>query len=147
MVTELDVVAFRPWHLKLFTPGDQYDTIQLTPEEQAKVFRYCSGYTLLFEGDIIAIIGVVPVWPGVAEVTMIPSQLFYKHVKSVLKLCKQLLPMWMDALNVHRVQALTLDRCPKHGRFMLAMGFAYEGTLAQYTPNRETLCMYSMVRK
>lgn len=133
---------FQPWHLKLFEPGHLYDRPELDPETRAAIYRQVDGVTLLLDGQIAAILGVVPIWPGVAEVTMIPSDLFYRHIKLCLRECKSLLRVAMDTYKLHRMHATALASQPKHGRFLTALGFVYEGTLVKWGPAQESFEMY-----
>lgn len=142
----VSTVPFQSWHLKLFKEGQFYDKAKLDPESRAALYRNINGVTVLIDGEIAAIMGVAPLWPGVGEVTMVPSDLFYKHIKACVKLLRNCLPIALQAYDLHRIQGTTLESCPKHGRFLAFLGFELEGTLKGYGTQGENYLMYSYVK-
>lgn len=143
---EITTTAFKPWHVKLIKTGEHYGSVHMNPEMRAYLHRQVEGITLLIDGEIAAILGVVPLWPGVGEVTMIPSSVFYQNLKTCVKFTRNTIALAAETFNMHRIQATTLTSNPKHGRFMEAMGFTHEGRLRGYGPNGEDFEMYSYTR-
>ena len=86
---EIRTVRFSPWHAKLIKPGRHYDKSALHPEMRAMMFRQMEGTTQLIDGEIAAILGVVELRPGVAEVMMIPSEVFYDNLKTCIKIVRE----------------------------------------------------------
>lgn len=145
-MVEFRTIPFESWHMKLIKPGIHYNHANIDPETRAKIYRQIEGITVLIEDEICAILGVAQLWPGVGEITMIPSDLFYKHLKSSVKFCRQILIICADTFKLHRVQATALASAPKHCRFLECLGLQFEGHLRQYGPNGEDFMMYSYVR-
>lgn len=145
-MAEVTLVRFQPWHRKLIKAGQYYDQPNLDPETRAYIYRQVEGTTLLIDGEIAAILGVCPLWPGVAEVTMIPSDLFYKHLKTCVKYTRKLIAIAAETFNLHRIQGTCLASNPKHARFLQVCGLQYEGNLRGYGPAGEDFLMYAYVR-
>jgi len=145
-MAEISTIPFKSWHLKLFKHGEHYQTSSLDPDTRSHLYRHVNGATILIDGEIAGIMGIAPLWPGVGEVTMIPSELFYKNIKSCVKLLRESLSVGCEAYGLHRIQATTLESCPKHGRFLAFLGFELEGKLRGYGTAGENYLMYSYVK-
>lgn len=143
---EITTTPFKSWHMKMFKAGEQYQASHLDPNIRSMLYRNIEGVTILIDGEIAAIMGVALLWPGVGEVTMIPSELFYKHIRSCVKLTRELIALAADTYRLHRIQGTTLESCPKHGRFLAFLGFQHEGTMHGYGTNGENYLMYAYVR-
>lgn len=146
MKDNLDFIRFQTWHLKLFKPGKSYKPAITDPNVRAAHYDFVEGVTVLLGNEIIGILGIVELWDGVAEVTMVPSDKFYALKKSMLKVSRDLIALAFDTFSLHRLQAMTLASEPSHGRFMEALGFSLEGTLNAYGAERQTVHMYAKVR-
>lgn len=144
-MAEITTIPFESWHIKLIKEGVHYDKPSLDPETRARIYRQIEGVTVLLDGEICAIMGIAPLWPGVGEITMIPSNLFYKNLRQSVKLCRNLLSIAADTFNLHRIQATTLASAPKHGRFLEVMGMQFEGHLRAYGPKGEDFLMYAYI--
>lgn len=138
----IEYIPFKPWHLKLFKVGQQYHEPLTDNETRAFLYRRVEGVTVLIDGDITFIIGVLRMWPGVAEVTMIPSDKFYQFPKTCLKICKTLLQNAFEMYDLHRLQVMVHPSYAQHIRFIEAFGFAYEATLHKYGHNQEDFHLY-----
>jgi len=136
---------FKSWHLKLFEEGDHYDNGGMSKELAALTYRHVTGYTMLINGEIAGILGIVPMWDGVAEVTCVPGQLFYENLRPCLKGTKALIELAIETYNLHRVQASCLSSRPKHGRFLKYFGFEFEGILRKYGTTGKDYDMYALV--
>lgn len=143
---EISTIPFKAWHIKLFKEGQHYNRSILDPETRATLYRHVNGATILIDGEIAGIMGIAPLWHGVGEVTMIPSELFYKNIKSCVKLIRESLSVGLEAYGLHRIQATTLESCPKHGRFLAFLGFELEGVLKGYGTQGENHLMFSYVK-
>ncbi|HWT40383.1 MAG TPA: hypothetical protein VN081_03915 [Dongiaceae bacterium] len=144
-MAEFTTTPFEPWHLKLIKEGVHYARPDLDPETRAKIYRQIEGVTVLLDGEICAILGVVVLWPGVGEVTMIPTNLYYRNLKTCVKFTRQLISVAMETYGLHRLQATCLASHPKHARFLEFLGLQYEGKLHGYGPKGEDFMMYATV--
>lgn len=86
--------------------------------------------TIVYNGRVIAIIGLQRLWPGVCELWVIPS----RHIKeNAVPFARTLRKALCSGIlnSYHRVQIHALDD-DLHNRFMRFLGFEKEGTLRKY---------------
>lgn len=139
---ELRYIPFQPWHRKVIVEGTKYASPQLDPEFTAHMSRQMTGVTLLIGDEIAAILGVVVIWNGVGEVTMVPSETFYKYRKTCIKAVRELLDLAMHTFDLHRLHSMTMVSQPGHGRFLQTLGFVRETVdtgIIGYGPNGENI--------
>jgi len=146
MRDDLSVVDFKTWHLKLFEPGEFYHSAIKDPNVRAAHYDAVDGVTVLIGGEVAAIIGIVPIWEGVAEATLVPSPLMYRHPKTVLKVARNLIDVAFSAYKLRRLQAMCLASHEKHQRFLEALGFVKEAVLNSFTDSGQTVYVYAIVR-
>lgn len=142
---DIRTTRFESWHLKLFKEGKHYARPYLDPNMRAALYRMVEGVTVLIDGEIAAIMGVAELWPGVGEVTLVPSDLFYKYTKTCLKLTRGFLDLAFPTLHMHRLQATTMALNERHGRFMQALGFEGPYPLPKYGTGGEDFQMWHKV--
>jgi len=123
---EVKFIRFKPWHRKAIVTGSKYAGPTLDPTFSAEMARQTEGVTVLIDGTIAAILGVVVIWNGVGEVTLVPSEIFYKYPKTLIKTVKSLMEIAMDTWGLHRLHAMTLTTLPAHGKFLKTLGFVRE---------------------
>lgn len=142
-------LRFKPWHRKLIKPGSRHGSPELCPNFSAEMAHQTEGVTVLIDGQIAAILGVVVIWNGVGEVTLVPSEIFYRYPKLMLKTIKSFMELAVDTWNLHRLHAMTLTNLPHHGRFLQALGFVREtcdtGVVA-YGPDNSSFHIWGYVR-
>lgn len=105
------------------------------------------GVTLLVDGEIAVILGVVPLWGKVYEVTMLPTDKFYTCVKLCLKYIKRILALSFDTLGIERLQATAFADCPSHQRFLEGLGFSEKQLSKKCSPDGEDMYHYAIVRE
>ena len=141
---EIKILPFQPWHSQLFEPGELFVPELQSGEATAWAMRQLEAVTLLINGDIIAIIGIMPLWDGVGEVTMLPSNKLYTYKNTTIKALRQLLK-GLQVAGWRRLFCNTRTDRPMHGRFMEVIGFTLEGTMRQYAPDGSDRQLYSLV--
>lgn len=143
MKDDIRTVRFEPFHLKLFAEGREYGRADVSPEFRAMMYRQVDGVTVLLGKEIAGCFGVCRVWDGVAEATLVPSDVFYTKPKLFTRFTRGLLDVAAKTYNLHRIQALCLEKYPKHGRFIRALGFEKEGVIRGYDPQKNDYGMYA----
>jgi hypothetical protein len=143
MRDKIRTVQFEPFHLKLFKEGREYGQASVSKEMRAFMFRQVEGVTVMIGGEIACCVGLAPMWEGVAEATLVPSDTFYKYAKTLTRFIRDGMDILVETGNIHRVQALCLDKYPKHGRFMEALGFTREATIKAYDNEKNDYGMYA----
>lgn len=143
MKDNIRTVRFQPFHLKLFKEGREYGRSDAPAEFRALMFRQVEGVTVLHGKEIVGCFGVCMAWGGVAEATLVPSDVFYTKPKLFTRLTRDLLDVAAQTYNLHRIQALCMEKYPKHGRFVQALGFEKEGIVKAYDSDRNDYGMYA----
>lgn len=145
MRDKIKTVNFEPFHLKLFKEGREYGRADASRELRAFMFRQVDGLTIIIDGEIAGCIGLAHMWQGVAEATLVPSDVFYKYAKTLTRFVKESLDIAVETGRIHRVQALSLEKYPKHGRFLEALGFKKEGIIEAYDGEKNDYGMYARI--
>ena len=101
--------------------------------------------TYVHKGHILGVHGYYQMWPGVVEIFIVPSIYFFKYPKHILKWSTLEFDKVKNNNSIHRIQTTCLDQHDRR-RFLEYFGFKCEGTLKQYTKNREDYKMYAWVR-
>lgn len=146
MRAKIKTVSFEPFHLKLFKEGREYGQAASSKELRAFMFRQVEGVTIIMDGEIAGCIGLAHMWAGVAEATLVPSDVYYKYAKTLTRFVKESLDIGTETGRIHRVQALSLEKYPKHGRFLEALGFEKEGIIRAYDCEKNDYGMYARIR-
>jgi len=90
--------------------------------------------TMLTGGKICGIMGIVPVWPGVAEVWFMPTTHTKAHTRQVVKLMRVFIQNSFPAFNLHRIQASAIATNKQHCKFLRLLGFKDEGLMEKFDP-------------
>lgn len=104
------------------------------------------AWTGTADGEIIACGGVIPVWPGLAEVWIAVSPLAKEHVSFLFRQSKRFLDLITDHYSLRRLQTNVQADLPEAVRFVEHLGFVREATLSDYGPNGETFYSYKRVK-
>jgi len=97
------------------------------------------------EEEILAIIGVGPLWKGVGTVwTLLTDKSRQRGVALTRGTIR-----WINMLHVERgywrLQATTIHGDEVARLWIVQLGFSYEGTMACYGPDKQTHDMYARV--
>lgn len=106
--------------------------------------------TTLFDGDIVAVGGVIDFWPGVGEVWLMLTKQAKKHdifgliaLTAIEKKMNELIA----AHKLRRAEAQARVDFPEAIKMIKAFGFEYEGTRREYTPDGVDMNFYSKLVK
>lgn len=136
---------------------EHFYKIQARPYDNAMMFKdngadkYISHYatssfafTAFYGDSIIAIGGILPIWPGAAEAWMFIGDDLAKHKRFIYKSVKNKIEDSFKFLNLQRLQMVCLTSYEKAGIFAEHLGFVKEGTMEKYT-NGEAYDLYARV--
>lgn len=144
----IEVVVFEPWHIdvidlremdRLSIGGIEYrDMIK----DQAKRGMALTGF---FGTDVVAIIGLIPFWSGVADAWAVTSPLVDKMKLSFHRaVCKGFKEV-LECNNLHRVQAAVHVKHVQSQKWLKALGFVDEGLMRKYGPDGGDYHRYARV--
>ena len=104
------------------------------------------GFTVLDKGRPIVCFGIVPQWPGVAELWLIPDQVLIK--KHRLRFHKGSLKFMVHAaeeLNLHRLHVTVSAHNVPAVKWIESIYFSREGVLKKYSFDKKDMIMYSRI--
>lgn len=125
------VVPFESWHLDLIQP--------LWPVMKAGLAleKTSISYTAIEDGKVVTIAGVIPVWQGVAESFLIPSELFQNHKIQCIKYIKLNQEFLRRELKLHRLQTTVPANLFHAIRWLEWLGYERESTLRMWGPDKQ----------
>lgn len=94
------------------------------------------NFTLCSEDGTLAYVGIVIMWPGVAEAWLTPAPLLYARAKLCIRSLPALIEYVQKKWNLHRIYCYTR---PETLRFAEAVGFQSEGRLYKHAPDGSDL--------
>jgi hypothetical protein len=102
--------------------------------------------TLLVDDVILSIGGIVPLFPGVAEMWSLASKEVDRHPivfhKSIIKILK----FWEKQNELHRMQCKVFAGHDKSQKWLERMGFKNEGLMRKYDALKNDYYMYARVK-
>lgn len=104
-------------------------------------------YTVIFQGEIVAVGGVTVLWEGVGEVwLMLTADCRKKEFFGIIALTAIQAKMEEITKNLWRVQAIIRTDFPEAIKMIEFFGFEREGLLKQYCPDKGDIYMYAKIR-
>lgn len=114
--------------------------------EESRILLRENTYTWIDGNTILAIVGVSPMWKGVGTVWTLISEDARKHGLSLSRGVMRFLVMLREERSYRRLQA-TVERGDERARrWLLHLGFFYEGTMVAYDSDGKTHDLYARVR-
>jgi hypothetical protein len=142
-----NIVPFEAWHL---------DQLQLQPHEMemldhhkflANVFLPGNDCRSTFhDGKLLGSAGYLMLWPGVAEMFIIPSKYIFEYPHVAFRVCYRTIAILKAHPNFHRLQSGVWDN-PTRVKFLEKLGFVVEGRMRKYTRNKEDYLVMSIVKE
>ena len=105
------------------------------------------GFSLVTNGHLVFSAGVYPVWNGLGEAWVIPSDLVKPYRKQVVKYSRRYLQMLVEKNGYRRVQSTVRADFDVGQRFMEFFGFKREAFLESYGPDGADHISYAKVIK
>lgn len=94
------------------------------------------------DGEVMAIIGVMPMWPGRAIAWAYISENAGKHFPVIHRHVKK----FLDNCGIRRIEATVDVGFPEGCRWMKMLGFEIEGHMKAYRPDGADVLLYARVR-
>ena len=128
-------ILFKHDHLDILNLHDEYTPL-LNMDGVRFILKQlplpnADGLTLVMDDKIVCCFGYLQLFPGVAEVWLLPSVEMRNYSLSVVREVKGYLESTAEVRGWHRIQTVTRD-IPQHRKWMEVLGFTEEGTLKQY---------------
>ena len=104
------------------------------------------AYTLEHNGEILGSAGFVSPWPGVANGWGFFSELIYKYPLTLHKAMISMIAKLEEKHNLIRLQAECLKGYDKAIKWLIHLGFEYEGEMRNYGPTGETMLRFARIK-
>ncbi len=103
--------------------------------------------TIIYDGEILCVVGTFDMWEGVCEVWILPSKAIERHKLIFARTVKQQLLALEEVGNYHRIQVTALDDA-FHNRFFKWLQFERETPygMKNFTKNKSTYNMWARTK-
>ncbi len=105
------------------------------------------GFSLVNNGHLIFSAGVYPVWKGLGEAWVIPSDLIKPHRRQLVTYVREYLDRLVEENEYRRVQATVRADFDAGHRFIEFLGFQREAMLEAYGPDGADHVQYARLMK
>lgn len=102
-------------------------------------------FAIIRDGSPVALLGVVPVWPGVGQAWLIATPEVGNYGVEVMRVSKRIIKTLLD-LEMHRIHAYSAAFHTQAHRWLEMTGFRRESTLKQYGKTGEDFYCYAITR-
>ena len=134
------ILPFHPGHIAGLKPIRQADIDGLGGVDVETLannyYKAGPGYSYFVGHQIIAVIGLLPIWHGVGEVWMLTTEHVIDNVRFFHSSTLALMEKTRIELNLHRIQSTVHEGNTKAERWMNKLGFKLEGVHEMYGPDK-----------
>ena len=144
--TNISVVPFKSYLLNLMDL--HAEDIQMI-NDFPNYFAYIDSvgdyaYAVCIDGKPLTCFGVIPVWPHVAEIWMIPDKNMMQQYKTKFhKGAFKFMLTTAKQLNLHRIHCTVKANNARAIKWIEKMRFKKEGVCRQYGPDKVDYIMYA----
>jgi len=143
----IEIIPFKPEHMvgieKSDTDQDVFVFLSGLNERAEQYAKSGPSITMIEDGTILAVGGVVKFWEGVGEAWMMISPEGRKKGLSLFRHMNGLLDYCFTEHKFHRIQASILFSHKEAHRCVMRLGFIPEGMMVRYGPNKENYVRYA----
>ena len=149
-MNKIKIIDFHPAHLDLMDIRD-HEVTEVCVGDYKQKFTTLSKLgvsgTVIYDGEILCVIGAFDMWEGVCEVWILPSKAIERHKLIFARLIKQQLEALEEVGNYHRIQVSALDD-EFHNKFFAWLGFDREtpNGMKNFTKNKSNYNMWSKTK-
>lgn len=141
------LVPFSAIHVRMMTfDAFEQGYLDAIPNYELVVDGYSRigySYTGVVEGKPVCSFGVIPLWPGVAEMWMLPDLTLRHHAFAFHRATKRWIDIVMSELCLVRLQCTVHTRNVRADKWIRSLYFESEGTLRRFGPEGADYEMYA----
>ena len=147
---KIKIIDFHPTHLDLMDIRD-HEVTEVCVGDYKQKFTVLSKLgvsgTVIYDGEILCVIGAFDMWKSVCEVWILPSKAIGRHKLIFARLIKQQLEALEEVGNYHRIQVSALDD-EFHNKFFTWLGFDREtpNGMKNFTKNKSNYNLWSKTK-
>ena len=142
----MNIVPFRPEHLTALKlqPAQTWMQPMVKEEAYVRMLEACDSYTALLDFRVVAIAGLVRIWPGRAHL----SALLADDISHAFIQLHREVERRLQASTLHRIEATVDGGFEAAHRWMRMLDFKLETPdgMRGYMPNGGTSYLYARVR-
>ncbi len=155
MVTSKDVerwcgyktVSFHYGHIALMSLGREATEIKNSIPNYMKYMQNMAAgtpsFTVMDQGNLLLSFGIYPLWPGVAEGWMIPSNLISGKAIALVRGSRNVFNNINTVMQLHRLQFMVRSSHVQAIRFAEVLHFEKEAVLSRYGPGGDDYYIYT----
>lgn len=137
----MKIIDYKTEHLFELNVQPYQLSDEVTPEYAEWIGQY-PCYTAIHDGKVVAVGGLVPMWPGRAVMYLrVSDGISYQWI-SLFRAAKKVI--YQGLKEYHRLEAQS--EFPESERWLQMLGFKYEGVMRKYRPDGQDVKMWSIVR-
>lgn len=147
MTDAMEIIVFHPKHLEVaHIRQHEMDTIfkmkNVYTQLEKLAEKSVQAGTFMYDGRIITCAGFLELWPGVAEIWQIPTEYVRLCPSLFSKTIRGYVETIAENFKYHRLQTVA-PADALHDRWMAWLGFKSEGTMSNYTADKQDYRMWS----
>ena len=138
------LVTFQPNHIHM-TKFRDFDQEILDGYGRPHIEDYAVdglSYSAMCDGKVYAMLGLYPLWKGVAEAWLLPSSKLENRKMVFHKSCLRFFPYAAQKLKLHRIQVYVRSSNVQAYKWIEMMYFNREGLLKRYGPDINDYYVY-----
>jgi len=114
--------------------------------EEYRVQLRETARTWFIDDEVVALIGVMPMWKGVGTLWTLLSEKSKEYGIALTRGSSRYVELLYDEFGYRRLQATTVHGNETAREWVVQLGFSYEGTMVGYGPDGESHDMYARLR-
>ena len=145
-----NLIPFRPEHLlRMELKGDELRYLEIIPEYHRYIIDMAIpdlSWTLVGKGKPVCLFGVRPMWPGVAEVWMLPGIGIEENAIALVKGGRHIFAQIEQEYGVRRLQIAVRKSNYTAYKFARSVYFEQESLMRQFGPEGDDYYMMTRIR-
>lgn len=101
------------------------------------------AFSLLTNGHLVFSAGIFPIWDGMGEAWVVPSDLIRQYKREFVRYVRGYMDQLAKENSYHRIQATARSDFPQGQRFLEFLGFTREGLMHRYGPDGSDHYLYA----
>lgn len=144
-MNSIRIIPYQPGHLDVMEIRDIHRQREDVEAALRVLHANPSAHlaTLLIGNEVMAIVGLVKLHDGLAEVSAVTSPLVSVIPLGFTKMCRGLIASYMRDLSLHRVQLYVRTDYKAGVRWAGVLGFQQEAHLRAYGPERQNFYLFA----
>lgn len=128
----VEIIDFKPEHFDQITLREESS---FEKEALLDVAQQTPVYTMMTEKGILCCVGIIPLWPGIAEIWSTDGELINTFPVAFHKAAKHVIDSFWNHYELKRLQATCHVSNEQSWNWLKRLGFDTEGIMRNYGPD------------